>query len=77
MSIKEPKMHTLKATKTFGDIKKGKTFKAIILHAFVRDMIEGATLRMENGDELNVPYDWFVFVDTDKEKKTKEKPSED
>ena len=38
-------------------------------------MIEGATLRMENGDELNVPYDWFVFVDTDKEKKAKEKPS--
>ena len=52
---------TLKARKTFKGIKKGQVFQAVVLAAFTNNLVEFAVLKMEDGEQHDVPYDHFVF----------------
>ena len=53
---------SLKARKSFKGIKKGETFDAVILSAFTHNLVEFAVLKLENGDQLDIPYNHFVFT---------------
>lgn len=70
MSVREPKLHELKADKTFGDLKKGQIFKARILKSYVEGStgdkdgrIEMAELTLESGQRIAAPYAFFKFVE--------------
>jgi len=61
----------LKARKSFGPFKKGQVFTAQLCGAVVEELIEFALLRLEDGQQVQVPYDCFqIFWDeTPKEAK--------
>jgi hypothetical protein len=54
---------SLTARKSFKGIKKGQTFEAVILSAFTTNLIEFAVLKMEDGEQLDVPYNHFTFAE--------------
>jgi len=53
---------TLKARKSFKGIKKGESFQAVVLGAYVQNLIEFAVIKLDNGDQHDVPYDHFQFA---------------
>jgi hypothetical protein len=68
MAIREPKLHSLKADKSFSTFKKGQEFKAFIISAGVGSgedsaKVEMAELQLESGEKLKAPYAFFVFVE--------------
>lgn len=67
MSVREPKLHTLKADKSFGNLKRGQEFKAYILRSYVEgdktDKIEMAELTLADGLKVAAPYAFFSFVE--------------
>jgi hypothetical protein len=52
---------TLKARKSFSSLKKGETFQAVVLSAYVNNLIEMAVLKLDDGKQIDVPYDHFKF----------------
>jgi hypothetical protein len=53
---------TLKARKSFKGIKKGQSFQAVVLAAYVHNLIEMAIIKLDNGQQFDVPYDHFKFA---------------
>jgi len=52
---------TLKARKSFKSLNKGDTFQAVVLSAYVLNLVEMAVLKLEDGQQIDVPYDHFKF----------------
>jgi hypothetical protein len=71
MAIREPKLHTLKADKSFSSFKKGQEFKAFIISAGIESggdkednvKIEMAELTLEGGEKVKAPYAFFRFIE--------------
>lgn len=58
---------SLKARKSFKGIKKGQSFQAIVLAAYINNLVEFAVLKFEDGAQHDVPYDHFVFEEIQEE----------
>jgi hypothetical protein len=52
---------TLKARKSFKSLKKGEVFQAVVLSAYVHNLIEMAVIKLDDGQQIDVPYDHFKF----------------